>query len=52
MIKIVYIIRNFHNLFLFSSGRNSINRTPDALSSMDCVDDSLFPNQAGMSKEN
>ncbi|CAF1473672.1 unnamed protein product [Adineta ricciae] len=27
-------------------GRNSINRTPDALSSMDCNDDPLFPNQA------
>jgi uncharacterized protein YbdZ (MbtH family) len=27
-------------------GRNSINRTPDALSSMDCADESLFPNQA------
>ncbi|UJR26429.1 hypothetical protein I4U23_007760 [Adineta vaga] len=29
-------------------GRNSINRTPDALSSMDCTDDPLFPIQAGM----
>lgn len=27
-------------------GRASINRTPDALSSMDCNDDILFPNQA------
>ncbi|CAF1099325.1 unnamed protein product [Adineta steineri] len=27
-------------------GRNSINRTPDALSSMDCIDDPLFSNQA------
>jgi len=27
-------------------GRNSINRTPDALTSMDCADDSLFPIQA------
>lgn len=25
-------------------GRNSINRTPDALSSMDCMDDPLLPN--------
>jgi hypothetical protein len=34
--------------FFVFIGRNSINRTPDALSSMDCADDALFPNQAGM----
>ncbi|CAF5056505.1 unnamed protein product, partial [Rotaria sp. Silwood1] len=31
-------------------GRNSINRTPDALSSTDYVDDPLFLNQAGASR--
>lgn len=30
-----------------NSGRNSINRTPDALSSMDCMDDPLLPNHTG-----
>ena len=36
----------------FCSGRNSINRTPDALSSMDCMDDPMVTNQAGRSRIN
>ena len=41
--------RNIHliDFLLIIKGRNSINRTPDALTSMDCNDDALFPNQAG-----
>ena len=38
-----------HSVLLFS-GRNSINRTPDALSSMDCMDDPMGSNQTGMSQ--
>ena len=40
-------------LFLFVLlGRTSINRTPDALSSMDCIDDHLVTNQTGRSITN
>lgn len=39
-----------HFILFFPSGRNSINRTPDALSSMDCMDDPMDSNQTGMSQ--
>jgi len=50
LVKVYYVFRSIDNIldwFVFILGRASINRTPDALSSMDCNDDSLFPNQPG-----
>lgn len=40
-------ILSMHHRHHSSLGRASINRTPDALSSMDCMDDPLAGNQAG-----